>query len=229
MFFVCVHFRLTAYWTNNTLFYPVYGFNLIKKSKKNCVLKHILYRKTKIFCVVHASKCCFEGFVISAGKRPETKLHVGLVLVRGKSRVWLWCERCERCERCRRRCWCCGTYRSVLVARTVADIWRQRVGIHRFVPCRSHVGFAGYTWQRRVAGLGTEDESGLVLLLKVGDVFHHGFTVGDRQLVGAVWHQVEVACDEDDWERKHGHYDESEAHGQSPGRVALETFLSLQG
>lgn len=223
MLFVCVHLRLTACWTNNTLFYSVYGFNLIKKSKKT-VLKRILYKKTNIFCVVHASKHCFEGFVISAGKRLEAKLHVGLVLVRGKSRVWLWCERCERS---RRRCWCRGTYRSVLVARTVADIWRQRVGIHRFVPCRSHIGFAGYTCRWRVARLGTEDESGLVLFLKVGDVFHHGFTVGDRQLVGAVWHQVEVACDEDDWERKHGHYDESKAHGQSPGRVALEMFLSL--
>lgn len=86
MLFVCVHLRLTACWTNNTLFYSVYGFNLIKKSKKT-VLKRILYKKTNIFCVVHASKHCFEGFVISAGKRLEAKLHVGLVLVRGKSRV----------------------------------------------------------------------------------------------------------------------------------------------
>lgn len=100
-----------------------------------------------------------------------------------KSGIRLWCERRKRCRRCG---WCRGTNRSILVACTVADIWRQRVEIHGFVPCWSHVGFAGHTRQWGVAGLGTENESGLVLLHKVGDVFHHGFTVGDGQLVGAI-------------------------------------------
>lgn len=115
-----------------------------------------------------------------------------------------------------------------MVACTVTDIWRQRIRIQRRVPPWSHVGSACWTGRWGVAGLGTEDESGLVLLLEVGDVFHHGFTVGDGQLVGAVCDQVEVAGDEDDGKRKHGHNYKSEAHDQSPGGVALEALLGLK-
>lgn len=143
----------------------------------------------------------------------------------GSSWVRLWCNGCNRCQW---RRWCGGAYRRVLVACTVADVWRERIRVQRRVPSWSHVGSASWTGRRDLAGLGTEDESGLVLLLQVGNVFHHGFAVRDGQLVGAVGHQVKVAGDEDDGERKHGNNDQSKAHDQSPGRVALEAFLGLK-
>lgn len=139
-----------------------------------------------------------------------------------KSRVRLWCGWCGRCSRCG------GTDGSILVACAIAAVWRQRVGVQGFVLPWCQVSFAWRHCWRHLAGLGAKDESGLVLLLQVGHVLHHGFTVGDRQLVGTIWHQVKAAGNEDNGKREHGDYDESKAHGKSPGRVALETFLSLQ-
>lgn len=137
-----------------------------------------------------------------------------------QSRVRLWCERCAWCS------WCGGAYGSILVASTIADVWRQ--GVHGFVSSRCQEGFTCWPWWWGLAWFASKDESSLILLLKVGYVLHHRFMVRDRQLVRAIWHQVEVSGDEDNRERKHGHSDKSEAHGQSPGRIALEAFLSLK-
>lgn len=60
-----------------------------------------------------------------------------------QSRVRLWCDRCGRCGWCSR---CCRADGSVLVARTVAAVWRQGVGVQRFVCSWSQVGFA--RWPR---------------------------------------------------------------------------------
>lgn len=136
-----------------------------------------------------------------------------------RSRVRLWRGRGRRCR---------GADSSVLVACTITAVRRQGVGVQGFVLSRSQVGFVRRHRRRCVSGLGAEDEPGLVLLLQVGRVLHHGFTVGYGQLVGAVGNEVEAAGNEDDGQRKHGDYDKSKAHGQRPGRVALEAFLSLQ-
>lgn len=134
-----------------------------------------------------------------------------------RSRVRLWRGRGGR-----RR----GTGGGVLVAGTVAAVGGQGVGVHWFVWTWSQEGFAR-RWHN-LAGLGTQDESGLILLLKVGRVLHHGLAIGDGELVGAVRDEIEAAGDEDDRQREHGNHDEGETHGQGPGRVALEALLSLQ-
>lgn len=112
-----------------------------------------------------------------------------------------------------------GADGSVLVARPVAAAGGQRVGVHAAVPRWSQVDFGSRS------RFGSEDGAGLVLLLQVGHVLHHVPAVGHGQLVGAVGHEVEVAGDEDDGERKHGQNDEGETHDESPGRVALEALL----
>lgn len=139
-------------------------------------------------------------------------------------RVRLWGDR--RWWRCRGG----GADGSVLVARAVAADRRQGVWIQGFGPCGGQVRPVCRCTALcccRCAAFGAQDEPGLVLLLQTGDVLQHAFTVGHRQLVGAVRHQVEVTDDEDDGEREHGHDDEREAHAQRPRRVALETLLSL--
>lgn len=52
-----------------------------------------------------------------------------------KSRVRLWCGRCSRCGRCG------GADGSILVARTVAAVWRQGVGVQLLVFSWSQVSF----------------------------------------------------------------------------------------
>lgn len=78
----------------------------------------------------------------------------------------------------------------------------------------------------RLARVLAQDEARLVL--QVGDVLHHALLVGDGELVGAIGDEVEVAGDEDQRERQHGHNDQGEAHGQRPWGVALETLHGLQ-
>lgn len=216
-----------------TLYVSILTFYLWTASRR-CATRRLFYTRA----VTLGRMCSFLNFMTSCDvrgavmnpwclpveiSRQESKNVFKNWAPDGSSRVRLWCHGC----RWRRRRG--GAYRGVLVARAVTDIWRQRIRIQRRVPPWSHVGSAGWTGWRGVAGLGPEDESGLVLLLKVGDVFHHGFTVGDWQLVGAVCDQVEVVGDEDDGKRKHGHNYKSEAHDQSPGRVALEALLGLKG
>lgn len=117
---------------------------------------------------------------------------------------------------------------GVLVACPVAAVGGQGVRVFQGVGARGAKVGSGWGLRRgRLSWVFPQDEARLVHLFQVGDVLHHALAIGDGQLVGAVGHQVEIAGDEDDGERKHGHHDEGEAHGQCPGRVALETLLSL--
>lgn len=77
-----------------------------------------------------------------------------------------------------------------------------------------------------LAGVFTQDETCLVL--QVGGVLRQTLAVGDGQFVGAIRKPVKVACEEYQWQRKHGYNDESETHDQSPCRVALEALDRLE-
>lgn len=77
-----------------------------------------------------------------------------------------------------------------------------------------------------LAGVFTQNKT--CLILQVGGVLRQTLTVGDRQFVGAIRNPVKVACDEDQWQRKHGNDDERKTHGQSPRRVALEALYCLE-
>ena len=122
-----------------------------------------------------------------------------------------------------------GADGGVLVARSIAALWGQRVGVQGLAPPPG--GQQGPVWGQRWRGLPRlgEDEVALVGGLQAGHVLHHGLAVGDGQLVGAVRHQVEVAGDEDCGQGQQGREDKGVAHAQRPGGVALEPLLGLGG
>lgn len=76
--------------------------------------------------------------------------------------------------------------------------------------------------RRCLTGVFAQDET--CLILQVGGVLCQALAVGDGQFVGAIREPVKVTCNEDQWQREHGYDNESETHGQSPWRVALEAF-----
>lgn len=77
-------------------------------------------------------------------------------------------------------------------------------------------------WRGCVVGVFTQDKTCLVL--QVGGVLCQTLAVRDGQFVGAVRNPVKVACDKDQWQRKHGNDNERKTHDQSPWWVALETL-----
>lgn len=104
-----------------------------------------------------------------------------------------------------------GRGRVGLVTATIAaDGGRVGDELHRRGAAGAQISPMAGHGRRGFAGILPEDKPRLIF--QGGSFLCQALTVGDGQLVGAVWEPVKVTGDKDQWKRKHGHNDQSKTH-----------------